>query len=418
MAIGYACLTIGVPGTSISSCTLKNATEEHIRELIHKNLTALEMMLDYNIRQDIKLFRISSDVIPFGSHPVNTVEWWVDYREYLEMLGEKCKKSGLRVSMHPGQYTVINSNDPGVVTRSVQELIYHARFLDAMRVDDTNKLILHIGGVYGDKEKAAGNFVREYLRLPQEVKRRLVLENDERCFNISDVLKISEACGAPVIFDNLHHKINPPMDLISDYDWIKRCGLTWKAEDGRQKIHYSQQKEQASPGSHSDTIYLQPFTEYFEQFEGEAPDIMLEVKDKNLSAIKCNHAVVKHSPAKWLEPEWARYKYYVLSKDAKAYQEIRTLLKNKEARVAKDFYEIIERASALPENKGAEVNAAQHVWGYFSKECTASEKKRYEKLMEDYTVGTASITSLKNHLLKCSVLHHQDYLINSLYFYR
>jgi UV DNA damage endonuclease len=417
MAIGYACLTIGVPGTSISSCTLKNATEEHIRALIQKNLAALNMILDYNIRQDIRLFRISSDLIPFGSHPVNIVEWQKDFHEYFVMLGEKIKQAGLRVSMHPGQYTVINSNNPEVVERSVQELIYHARFLDALGVDCTNKLILHIGGVYGDREKAIGNFIREYLCLPQEVKRRLVIENDERCFNISEVLRISERCGAPVVFDNLHHKINPPLERLSDDEWIKRCGLTWKSEDGRQKIHYSQQKEQASPGSHSDTIYLQPFIEYYEQISITPPDIMLEVKDKNLSAIKCNHAVVKHSPAKCFEPEWARYKYYVLSKDAKAYQEIRELLKDKEARVSREFYEMIERASTLPENKGAEVNAAQHVWGYFSKDCTAVERKRYEKLIEAYTNGTASITSLKNHLLKCAFNHNQDYLIDSLYFY-
>lgn len=417
MAIGYACLTIGVPGTSISSCTLKNATQDNIHSLILKNLAALEVMLDYNIRHGIQLFRISSDLIPFGSHPINQVTWWNDYRAYFEVLGDKIKKSGLRVSMHPGQYTVINSNDPGVVERSVQELVYHARFLDTLGVDRTNKLVLHIGGVYGDKITATNNFIREYARLPEEVKRRLVIENDERCYNINEVLEISKACGAPVVFDNLHHRINPPTEKLLDYEWIRRCSNTWKPEDGRQKIHYSQQKDQAPPGSHSDTIFLQPFTEFYQPLSEVAPDIMLEVKDKNLSAIKCIHAVIENSPAKKLEKEWARYKYYVLSKDSKAYQAIRELLKEKEALVAKEFYEIIEKAYQLPENTGAEVNAAQHVWGYLSKDCTASEKKRYEKLTEEYTKGSASIVSLKKHLLKCSVLHGQDYLIQSLYFY-
>ncbi len=417
MAIGYACVTIGVPGTSISSCTLKYATQDNIHALILKNLAALEVMVDYNIKHGIRLFRISSDLIPFGSHPVNQVVWWKDYRDYFEVLGDKIKKAGLRVSMHPGQYTVINSNNPGIVERSVQELVYHARFLDTLGVDRTNKLILHIGGVYGDKIAAARNFIHEYNRLPEEVKRRLVIENDERSFTISEVLGISNACGAPVVFDNLHHGINPPMEKLTDYEWIKRCSSTWNPEDGRQKIHYSQQKELSPPGSHSDTIFLQPFSEYYQGFKEVVPDIMLEVKDKNLSAIKCIHAVTLNSSAKELETEWARYEYYVLSKDAKAYQAIRELLKEKEARVSKEFYEIIERAYGLPENIGAEVNAAKHVWEYLNKDCTASEKKRYEKLMDEYTGGKASIHTIKKHLLKCSVLQNQDYLIQSLYFY-
>ena len=417
MAIGYACLTIGVPGTIISSCTLKNATEDHIRALIQRNLTALEAMIDYNIKHGIHLFRISSDLIPFGSHPVNQVLWWKDYRDYFEVLGDKIKKAGLRVSMHPGQYTVINSNDPQVVERSVQELVYHTRFLDTLDVDRTNKLILHIGGVYGNKINASNNFIREYARLSEEVKKRLVIENDERSYNISEVLEISGACGAPVIFDNLHHRINPPVEQLTDQEWITRCRNTWRQEDGRQKIHYSQQKEQSPPGSHSDTIYLQPFMDYYQMLGETIPDIMLEVKDKNLSAIKCIHAAIDHPPAKKLETEWARYQYYVQSKDDKAYQSIRELLKEKEARVSKDFYEIIEKVIRLPENIDAEINVAQHVWGHLNKDCTASDKKRYEKLLEGYRRGTSTLQTLKKHLLKCSILQGQDYLIQSLYFY-
>ena len=417
MAIGYACLTIGVPGTSLSSCTLKNATQDHIRALILKNLTALEAMVDYNISQGIRLYRISSDLIPFGSHPVNQVEWWSEYEDRFKLLGAKITQAGLRVSMHPGQYTVINSNDPSVVDRSVAELCYHAKVMDSLGVDRTNKLILHIGGVYGNKTVAMNNFIREYACLPEKVRSRLVIENDERCFNISEVLEISQACGAPVVFDNLHHHINSSLPTRTDPEWIRLCRDTWKPEDGRQKIHYSQQKELSPPGSHSETIFLKPFMEYYKQLGEAVPDIMLEVKDKNLSVMKCNHAVIHASPAKKLEAEWARYKYYILSKDARAYQAIRELLKDKEARVAKEFYDIIEKAYQLSENTGAEVNAAQHVWGYISKDASTAEKKRYERLMEDYTKGTASISSLKKHILKCADLRSLDYLTWSLYFY-
>ncbi len=417
MAIGYACLLVGVPGTSVSGCTLKNASEKNIRKLISKNLEALEEMIDYNNKNSIKLFRISSDLIPFGSHPINSVHWWQDYREQFELLGTKIKKAGIRVSMHPGQYTVLNSNNHEVVEKAVQELIYHARFLDALGADQTNKLILHIGGVYGNKAEAANRFLHEYRRLPEEIRRRLVIENDERCFTIHEVLKISEECGAPVVFDNLHHQINPSLTQCTVYDIILLCRATWRNEDGRQKIHYSQQKEQALPGSHSDTIFFEPFLEYYQLLRELEPDIMLEVKDKNLSAIKCNNVLLAKTTAKRLESEWARYKYYILSKDARAYQAIRELLKDKNDFVAREFYSIVEKTSLLPENIGAQVNAAQHIWGYFKKDSSVSQKKRYDKLMNSYIKGASTIQPLKNYLLKGANDRELDYLIQSLYFY-
>ncbi|MHB8130728.1 MAG: DUF1722 domain-containing protein, partial [Mobilitalea sp.] len=196
--------------------------------------------------------------------------------------------------------------------------------------------------------------------------------------------------GAPVVFDNLHHLLNPPEDRVTDAKWIMRCEKTWIHQDGRQKIHYSQQKEGRSPGSHSNTIFLPIFMAYYNELENQDLDIMLEVKDKNLSAIKCINAVILDATAKTLEEEWARYKYFVLSRSARLYQEIRELLKNKASRVAKEFYALVELAYVLPEDKGAEVNAAQHVWGYISKDSTKTEKNRYEKLMEAYHNNTGT----------------------------
>ncbi len=417
MAIGYACVTIGVPGASISGCTLKSATQENIRALIQKNLSALEKMLDYNIRNGILLFRISSDLIPFGSHPVNTIEWWRDYRDYFEALGAKIKRAGMRVSMHPGQYTVINSGDPSVVERSVQELLYHARILDALGMDCKHKIILHIGGVYGNKEQAMKSFIHRYLGLPQTVKNRLVIENDERSYNIAEVLQISEECGAPVVFDNLHHKINSPTKELSDEEWVKLCSLTWSKGDGRQKIHYSQQKEKSLPGRHSDTIFLHPFIEYFTHFAKITFDIMLEVKDKNLSAMKCNHTIIHTSTASQLMEEWARYKYYVLSKDGMAYQAISELLKDGQKQVAMQFYEMIEGTMSLAENSDAQTNAAQYLWAKLIVDSTTAERNRYDKLMRDYHTGKAPITSVKKHLFRCAVAQKQEHLMQSLYFF-
>jgi UV DNA damage endonuclease len=418
MAIGYACITIGLPNTSFSRCILKNATNETMRNIIEMNLATLEAIVDYNIKHNIKLFRISSDIIPFGSHPINQMEWWIEYKDQFLHIGNKIKKSDMRVSMHPGQYTVLNSGDSRIVENAIHDLEYHSKFLETFGMDRKSKLVLHIGGVYGDKDKAIRTFVGNYKKLPQHLKDRIIIENDERNYNIQEVLSISNETGAPVVFDNLHHAINKPEVNLSEAEWILKCGKTWREVDGKQKVHYSQQKEGGKIGSHSDTIFIHPFLDFYKQIKEQDINIMLEVKDKNLSAIKCFH-VVNHqvTTAKMLEEEWARYKYFVLSKSAKLYDHIRQLLKEKEKHVAMEFYEIIEKAYLLPEDKGAQVNAVQHVWGYISKDASNAEKNRYNKLLEAYIGGTGAIQLVKNHLLKCAQIRNSEYLINSLYFY-
>ncbi|MBH1941853.1 UV DNA damage repair endonuclease UvsE [Mobilitalea sibirica] len=417
MAIGYACITIGVQDTGLSRCILKNATEDNIRRITLANLSALEKMIDYNIKMGIKLFRISSDIIPFGSHPENQIRWWEEYREVFSAIGDKIIKSGMRVSMHPGQYTVLNAPNPQVVENAIRDLQYHDRFLTALGMDQKCKLVLHIGGVYGDKEKASKAFIHNYGYLPQNIKDRLIIENDDKNYTIEEVLKISHAIGAPVVFDNLHHEVNPPIEQLSEEAWIMESQKTWKTKDGRQKIHYSQQKDGGSKGAHSDTIFVEKFMKFIDKLSDKDIDIMLEVKDKNLSAIKCINTAVLNVRAKYLEEEWARYKYYVLSRSAKLYNEIRTLLKEKEEYVAKEFYEKVEQAILMNEDRGAQINAAQHVWGYISKDSTAAEKNRYEKLLNAYQREHGEIKTLKKHLLKCANVRGIDYLINSIYFY-
>lgn len=417
LAIGYACITLGVENTGLSRCILKNATEDNIRKVTKSNLSALEAMVEYNIKNEIKLFRISSDIIPFGSHLINKVQWWDEFEEILSRIGKKIVLAGMRVSMHPGQYTVLNATEPKVVQKSIEDLKYHGAFLDALGVDNKNKIILHIGGVYGDKERASKTFIRNFTILPETVRNRLVIENDDRSYNVQDVLAISKEISIPVVFDILHHQLNPPMEKVLDLEWIEACRGTWKSNDGKQKIHYSQQKVEATLGSHSQTIYINQFLKFYRHLRDKDIDIMLEVKDKNLSAIKCINVAVLDLPAKLLEEEWAKYKYFVLSRSARVYNEIRQMLKVKDALVAKEFYEKIEHAYLLPEDKGAEINAAQHVWGYISKDCSSTEKKRYEKLLEALKSGTGTAKILKNHLLKCAQKQEMEYLKNSLYFY-
>lgn len=208
MSIGYACLTIGVPDANLKSFTAKSLTEEKLLEIISYNLKSLNNIIDYNIKNDIKLFRISSDLIPFGSSHLNQLSWWKMFSQEFVETGRKIMNNNIRVSMHPGQYTVLNSPNDDVVKRAIEDLNYHVKVLDNLRVGENHKIILHIGGVYNDKEQAIKRFADNYERLNDQVKERLVIENDDKSYNINEVLKIGNELNIPVVFDNLHNKIN------------------------------------------------------------------------------------------------------------------------------------------------------------------------------------------------------------------
>ncbi|SDQ47247.1 UV DNA damage repair endonuclease UvsE [Carnobacterium viridans] len=417
MSIGYACLTVGVPNTGFKTCRKANATEEKLKELIDFNLTSLERLIDYNIKSNIKLFRISSDIIPFGSSPVNTLAWWELFKPQFEKIGSKIKSSGMRVSMHPGQYTVLNSPDKDVVSRAVEDLNYHTRFLDSLGVGSAHKIILHIGGVYQEKEKAMERFVENYQTLLSDaVKKRLVIENDDRSYTVSEVLTISQVTGAPVIYDNLHNAINTSDVTKDDAYWIELTRKTWKSEDGRQKIHYSQQSPMNRIGAHTQTIAIEPFLNFYYQVSREDLDIMLEVKDKNLSAVKCITATTEQPHINLLEKEWSLYKYSVLERSPKLYDDIRQLLKDKSSFPVLDFYQLLDQAIATEVTTGTAVNAASHVYGYFKKEATEKEKAAFLKQLEKVEQSKGSIKALKKILWNLAVLYNQPYLLQSYYF--
>ena len=417
MSIGYACLNIGTPNTNIRSVMQRNATPEKLTEVTEHNLAALEKMIDYNRKNDIKLFRISSDLIPFGSSPVNALPWWDIHAEAFQHIGAKIQKSSMRVSFHPGQYTVLNSPDENVVARAILDLAYHAKMLEYLGVDNQHKIVLHVGGIYGDKKEALERFELNFRRLPEAVRNRLIIENDDRLYNIEEVLELAHRLQIPAVYDNLHHAINPTPSGGTDPYWIAEAKKTWKAVDGNQKIHYSQQAPGKRPGAHTDTIDLETFLTFHEQLENKQIDIMLEVKDKNLSAIKCQNATTENKRMVLLEKEWGRYKYAILEKSPALYQAIRTLLKDKEAYPVQEFYRHIDTAFAKELHPGYAENAAAHVWGYFKKHATDAERRQYEKNLENYRNGNGTRATLKRQLFRLAQKYESEYLLQSLYFY-
>ena len=284
MNIGFVGIVLGDREIKMKSCILKNATQKRLKELIENNLKILDNILDYLIEKDIHLFRISSGFIPFASHPVNEIEWWADYSNEFKALGKKAMQNNIRLSMHPGQYTTLSSEKKDLISKSISDLQYHTLVLDSMGLPPSNKVILHIGGIYDDKQKTLERFIENYLNLPKNIKSRLVLENDDKCYTAQDLLFISQKTGAPVIFDYLHFLLNHYDDETNTKEIINLCRQTWKKKDGNQKIHYSQQAENKKLGSHSLTIDPVKFHEFTKILPDEI-DVMFEVKDKNLSVL-------------------------------------------------------------------------------------------------------------------------------------
>ncbi len=413
--IGYACMNLDTFPNSFRTCRKEKVTEERLYEIISHNIEVLEAMIDYNLRYENRMFRISSSLIPFASSPLNTLDWKTIFKDRWNILKDRIREGDIRISCHPGQYTVINSPDDKVVRSSIEELEYHADLMELLSGDSRHKMILHIGGVYGDKERAAERFIEVYnSKISEKVKKYLVIENDERLYTVSDILIISSKTGIPVVFDNLHHRINPSMDGISTGEIISRVAATWKGEDGRPKIHYSQQAEGKREGAHSETISAGQFIkDYKEIYSRFAVDIMLEVKDKNRSFRKID--LLLNPSQRKLEDEWKCYKYTVLSKSQKVYSEIREMLKEKKKPDIVRFYTLIESLGDIPYDRGNEENALLHVWGYFKKETAEKEKNTFFRKLESFRRGKTDAGNIKKFLFRLSEKYGRKYLSEGYY---
>ena len=253
-------------------------------ETVGTNLDCLQQMLRWNVDHGLYFFRISSDLVPFASHEVNTFDWVDHFQSTLQSIGSYSKQQNIRISMHPDQFTVLNSKDSDVVNRSIAELKYHAEVLDAMELADDAKIQIHVGGVYGDKDSSKTRFAANYKHLPESVKRRLVIENDDRSYSVKDCLDISEQIGIPVLFDSFHHELLHNGESSSEA--ILFCSKSWKTEDGCLMIDYSSQAEGERKGKHAENINLDHFRELLQCLDFYNFDMILEIKDKETSAMK------------------------------------------------------------------------------------------------------------------------------------
>jgi UV DNA damage endonuclease len=284
MKIGYPCINTQIGCKSDSRFRLSSYSEERIIEASSNNIQCLLRILKFNVQKDLYFFRISSDTIPFASHPICSFDWAYYFKEQFHEIGQIIQENNMRISMHPGQYVVLNSPKEDIVVQSIRELEYHTKLLESMGLDNTAKIQIHLGGVYGDKVEAMSRFSESYDSLKEEVRDRLVIENDERSYSLQDCIEISKKIGIPVVFDTLHHEYNNNNE--SFVEAMEVAGNTWKKSDGIQMIDYSNAENGSKLAKHSNSLDVNEFRKFIKETSNLDYDTMLEVKDKEKSALE------------------------------------------------------------------------------------------------------------------------------------
>ena len=269
--------------------TIKEKGIEALKFKIIQNLKDILTMMDWNELHGIKVFRLSSELFPHKSNP-KVEDYNFDFaKELLKQIGEKSKKYNQRLTFHPGQYNVVGTPNPNAFKQTICDLKYHADVLDLIGSDNA-VMVVHGGGMYGDKEATKERWCEQYEMLPDNVKKYLVLENCEKSFSIIDCLEISEKINIPVVFDTHHYacyKLLHPDEKFRDASYyIVRILESWKRRNIKPKFHVSEQGS-GRCGHHSN--YIENIPEYLLEIPeryGVHIDIMIEAKMKEQAIFK------------------------------------------------------------------------------------------------------------------------------------
>lgn len=331
MRFGFAVKVIGHGGNLAtieagagmpSNDARKWQSEPHVRQ----SIAYVREIFHYLHKMDIHMYRMSSDFAPYLTHPEmpqfhSQLE---EAREELADLGALAREYDIRLSLHPSQYILLNARDEDVAVKSINDLNAQVSILDALGCGPEAVVVTHVGGVYGEREESLARFIRRYKELPDETKRRLVVENDDVSFSVSEVLRIHDETGCPVVFDNLHHFCLNPEGLPMA-DALRRALDTWP-EGVTPKIHYSSpstdfetsvvkettDKEKGGTGrertvsklhaprlkAHADFINPLEFVLFWESVGAESLrpfDIMLEAKAKDVALLRLRKELARQT---------------------------------------------------------------------------------------------------------------------------
>ncbi|MDX6732761.1 MAG: damage endonuclease [Baekduia sp.] len=268
------------------------------------SLDCLEAVLRYAAEHEIGMYRMATALAPYASHPdlPQFRDQPARFAQRLSEVGALARQLGVRLSTHPGQYTVLNSEDERVRRLAVEELQVQAELLDAMGLGPEAVVVLHVGGAAGGVAAALDRFCAGFEQLSEAARARLVIENDDRTFGLRDVLALSARVGRPVVWDVLHHHCHDP-DRIPDREALALACATWPAgvapkmhystpktaiEEQRKKVGRRVERRLVLPQLRAHADMNDPIG--FEHFVRETAagidvDVMLEAKGKDLALL-------------------------------------------------------------------------------------------------------------------------------------
>ena len=260
--------------------------QKYVEELGLANVRDIIKMVRWNDRYGIKFMRLSSEMFPFASHEEYGYKLAPFASEALAEAGKVIGELGHRVTTHPGQFTQLGSPRKSVIDNAIRDLEYHAEMLSLLKLppqqDRDAVMIMHLGGAFGDKPAALDRFRENYARLSDEVKKRLVLENDDVVWNAHELLPMCQELNIPFVLDFHHHNIlfdntklrEGTKDVMELYPAILE---TWAKKNITPKMHYSEPCPGAITGrdrrKHSPRVMTLPPCP-------DTMDLMIEAKDK------------------------------------------------------------------------------------------------------------------------------------------
>ena len=320
MRLGFPVKVLGAPDLK-SNDARRHKNDPHLKV----SLEYVDAILDYCARHDIRMYRMSSDLAPYATHPdMPRFHGMVAESDAeLAAFGAKARSLGIRLSFHPSQFVLINAPDPEIVAKSVNDLASQAEMLDRMGLGPEAVLVTHVGGVYDDREAARTRWVEEWHRLPAHVRARLVLENDDLRFSAADTQWIHARTGVPLIFDHQHHLCHNPEGQPMG-EAFRAAMRSWP--DGvRPKMHFSsprtemrevrrkdrktgKQKTVLQPPiwtGHADFVHPFEFVGFLRDAHdangdvlagGLGFDVMLECKVKDLGLLRLRNDLLRYAP--------------------------------------------------------------------------------------------------------------------------
>jgi UV DNA damage endonuclease len=254
-----------------------------LKKVTAQNLNHTKRILYYNIAHEIQLYRFSSGLVPLATHPEVMWDFITPFKKDWKELGEIIKKFQIRPSFHPNQFTLFTSTRDEVTDNAVKDMEYHYKMLEAMNSLEKGVINIHIGGAYGDKETSLIRFHKNLKKLPEAVKSKMTLENDDKTYNVEETLLVCEKEKVPMVLDYHHYMCNKGKVALEEY--LPRIYNTWEHRGIVPKVHISSPKTDKEYRSHADFVSLEfvlPFFKMAKELNHDF-DIMIEAKQKNLA---------------------------------------------------------------------------------------------------------------------------------------